>query len=288
MGDKRNIDERRIAAIAAQQHGVVTLRQLEATGLGRRGVSRRARKGQLHRVHRGVYAVGHRAPSLHARWMAAVLACGDGAVLSHSSAAALWGLLRPIDGPAHVSTPTGGGRRSRRGILVHRCASLAPPCGKRLTTHRDLIPVTTVRRTLDDLAGRLPSHLVRRAKRQAELRGIRLDGDEDIRSRSDLEDDFFAFCRSNRLPLPQTNVKIGRWEVDFVWRERRLVAETDSFAYHRGSVAFEDDHARDLDLRAEGFTVLRFTGRQLDPEPDRVAADVRAALRRSVLSPRPG
>jgi very-short-patch-repair endonuclease len=280
MGDKRNTDDARVAAIAARQHGLVTLRQLEAAGLGRRGASRREKTGRLHRVHRGVYAVGHRPPSLHARWMAAVLACGDGAVLSHSSAAALWGLLRPIDGPVHVSVPTERARRSRRGIHVHRCPSLAFPRGKPLMTHHDRIPVTTVQRTLDDLDGRLPSHLVRRARRQAELRGVRLDRVEGARTRSDLEDDFLALCRHHRLPRPQTNVRIGRWEVDFLWGERRLVAETDSFAYHRGSVAFEDDHARDLDLRGQGFGVLRFTGDQLEHEPDRVAADVRAALRR--------
>jgi very-short-patch-repair endonuclease len=109
--------------------------------------------------------------------------------------------------------------------------------------------------------------------------GFRLDGAEGNRSRSGLEEEFLALCRRHHLPLPQANVKVGRWEVDFVWREPRLVAETDSFAYHRGSVAFEDDHARDLDLRGEGFSVLRFTGHQIEHEPDRVAADVRAALR---------
>lgn len=139
-------------------------------------------------------------------------------------------------------------------------------------------PLPPSQRTLDDLDGWLPLRLVRRARRQAELRGIRLDGAEGARSRSDLEEDFLALCRRHRFPLPETNVKIGRWEVDFIWRERRLVVETDSFDYHRGSVAFEDDHARDLDLRSEGFSVLRFTGDQLEHEPSRVAADVGAAL----------
>ncbi|MGN6274960.1 MAG: type IV toxin-antitoxin system AbiEi family antitoxin domain-containing protein, partial [Solirubrobacterales bacterium] len=129
MGDKRSTEDSRVAEIASRQHGVVTLRQLEEAGLGRRGASKRVEKGQLHRIHRGVYAVGHRAPSFHARWMAAVLACGEGAVLSHSSAAALWGLLRPIDGPIHVSIPTQQSRRSRRGIHLHRCPSLAEPWG---------------------------------------------------------------------------------------------------------------------------------------------------------------
>jgi very-short-patch-repair endonuclease len=108
--------------------------------------------------------------------------------------------------------------------------------------------------------------------------GVRLEGAEGRRSRSELEEDFLALCARHRLPLPDTNVEIGRWEVDFVWREKRLVVETDSFTYHRGSVAFEDDHHRDLDLRQRGYTVLRFTDRQIDCEPDRVAADVAAAL----------
>lgn len=120
----------------------------------------------------------------------------------------------------------------------------------------------------------------RRARRQAELLGVQLKGAERKRQRSDLEEDFLALCARHRLPPPETNVKLGRWEVDFVWREQRLVVETDSFAYHRGSVAFEDDHERDLDLRRRGFTVLRFTDKQVDYEPDRVLADVTAALSR--------
>jgi very-short-patch-repair endonuclease len=106
---------------------------------------------------------------------------------------------------------------------------------------------------------------------------VRLEDTEPRRARSDLEEDFFALVHRRRLPPPETNVKLGGWEVDFLWRER-LVAETDSFLYHRGSVSFEDDHARDLDLRQLGFTVLRFTGRQVEHEPDRVAAVVAAAL----------
>jgi very-short-patch-repair endonuclease len=96
--------------------------------------------------------------------------------------------------------------------------------------------------------------------------------------RSDLEEKFLILCRRYGLPLPETNAKVGRWEVDFLWREERLVVETDSFAYHRGSVAFEDDHARDLDLRGAGFSVHRFTEQQLEEEPERVVADVARVL----------
>jgi very-short-patch-repair endonuclease len=138
--------------------------------------------------------------------------------------------------------------------------------------------VTTIQRTIDDLDGAVPPHLLRRARRQAELMSVRLAGAEGRRLRSDLEEGFFALVRTRRLPLPETNVKLGRWEVDFLWREQRLVVEIDSTLYHRGSVAFHDDRARDLDLRQLGFTVLRYSERQLEDEPDRIAADVAAAL----------
>ena len=108
--------------------------------------------------------------------------------------------------------------------------------------------------------------------------GYRLDGVESDRTRSDLETAFLNLWRHHKLPAPEVNAKLGRWEVDFLWRQQRLVVEADSFAYHGGSVAFEDDHARDLDLRAAGFTVLRFSERQLKEEPGRVVADVARAL----------
>lgn len=225
--------------------------------------------------------------------MAAVLASGGGAVLSHASAAALWELLRPIGGPIDVSVPTQSGRERQSGIRIHRCTSLVAtakadllPGGTQtrlapLTTMRHRIPVTTVQRTVDDLRGAVPPRLVRRAMRQAELKGWRLEGAEGRKMRSELEEEFLALCRRHRLPLPETNAKVGRWEGDFLWRKERLAVETDSFAYHLGSVAFEDDHARDLDLRNEGFVVLRFTEKQLEEEPGRVIADVARALRMS-------
>jgi len=278
VGDKGDTIDRRIGEVAARQHGAITLLQLEEAGLGRRGTSERAKKGQLHRIHQGIYTVGHRAPNLHTRFMAAVLACGDGAVLSHTSAAVLWKLLKPIDGPVHVSVPSATGRKSRRGIHLHRCLSLkALP-----TTRRHSIPVTTVARTIEDLEGYVPPRLHRRAKRQAELMGIHLDGIESDHTRSDLETLFLELFALHRIPPPEVNVKLGRWEVDFLWRSRRLVVEVDTWTYHRGSVAFEDDHARELDLRAAGYTVLRFTDRQLEEEPGRVAVDVARALAEEV------
>jgi len=303
MGHKLDTPDTEIARVAARQHGAIALEQLEAAGLTRSAVAKRARKGSLHRIHRGVYAVGHRGLSLHGHFMAAVLACGEGAVLSHTSAVVLWGLLKPIDGPVHVSTPHTSGRARRPGIRLHRTPSLAKPppsltepspspsyspqeggrggrLSPRLTTHRHNIPVTTVPRTLEDLTRTelLPPRLLRRATRQAELAGYRLEGIATDRTRSDLESLFLALVRRYRLPDPEVNVKLGRYEVDFLWRPQRLVVETDFWNYHRGSVAFHADHERDLDLRAAGFTVLRFTDRQLEAEPERVVADIRREL----------
>jgi very-short-patch-repair endonuclease len=289
MGHKSDRPDARVAEIAARQHGVVTLRQLEEAGVTQEAVYKRASRGRLHRLHRGVYAVGHRAPNWHGRWMAAVLACGEGAVLSHHSAAALWDLLRPIEGAVHVSVPVTSGRKRQCGIHLHRCQALREPSsspsyllaggrGGRLTTHCHRIPVTLIRRTIEDLDGWVPPHLVRRAIRQAEHKGVRLERVESDRTRSDLETAFLGLYCRHRLPSPEVNVKLGRWEVDFLWREQRLVVEVGAWTYHRGSVAFEDDHARELDLHAAGFTVRRFTDRQLEDEPERVVAVIREAL----------
>ena len=262
--------------------------QLEAAGLTRNAVSKRVRRGQLHRVHRGVYAVGHAGLGREGRWMAAVLACGPGAVLSHMSAAALWGLLRPEGGPVDVSLPSHSGRSRRAGIRIHRCASLAatPSLDKRgrevvLATVRNRIPITSVARTIRDLEATAPSHLVRRATRQAQLAGFQVDAraaKKARRTRSDLELDFLDFCERHHLPLPEVNVKVGRWEVDFLWRRQRLVVETDFYATHRGSVAFEDDHQRDLDLRRLGYRVRRYTGAQIRNHPALVIADLGEVL----------
>lgn len=270
-----------IAHVAARHHGVVTLAQLTTAGLGANAVSKRVQAGRLHRLHRGVYAVGHDGISIHGRWVAAVLALGDGAVLSHRSAAELWGLLKPEAGPVDVSVPSRSGRARRRGIRPHRSPSLLDDPHSRLPvrTVRDGIPVTSVARTLEDLRGSVPPRLYRKAVRQAELAGFALGsvvrGD---RTRSDLERDFLALCRAYGIPPPEVNAQIGRWTVDFLWRRERLVVETDSYRYHRGSIAFEDDHARDLDLRRRGFTVRRYTGAQIRDHSAAVVADLREVL----------
>jgi very-short-patch-repair endonuclease len=270
----------RIAAIATQQHGVVTYSQLLASGLSKGGISRRLGASRLHRVHRGVYAVGHAGLSNEGRWMAAVMACGEGAALSHISAAELWELLRPEARTVHVTVPTYAGRVHRDRIVIHRSPSLQYA----VTTHGSAIRVTTVPRTLADLQGAVPDWQRRRAIRQAEYLGLPTGLSSD-RTRSDPEADFLRLCRRHRLPRPEVNQRIGRFTVDFLWREQRLVVETDAWTTHRGAQAFEDDHQRDLELAALGYRVRRFTAVQIRERP----ADIAGALRRDLglaFSPR--
>lgn len=288
MREESALAEMQVARIAARQHGVIAATQLYAAAIDKSAISRRVRAGRLHRIHLGVYAVGHAALSPERRWMAAVLACGPGAVLSHMSAAALWNLLRPENGPVDVSLPSNSGRSRRQGIRIHRCPSLAAAPSLTevgdaipLTTIRNGIPVTSVARTIRDLEATAPSYLVRRATRQAQLAGIRVDARAAARTRgtrSDLELDFLDFCDRHGLPQPEANVPIGRWTVDFLWRRERLAVETDFYDTHRGSVAFEDDHQRDLDLRRLGYRVRRYTGAQLRGYPAEIAAELGEVL----------
>jgi very-short-patch-repair endonuclease len=142
--------------------------------------------------------------------------------------------------------------------------------------------VTKPAKTIADLRGAVPEWELRRAIRQAEISGLPLGADSSTdKTRSDLELDFLGLCRRYGIRRPEVNVRIGRWEVDFLWREERLVVETDSYAYHRGRVAFQDDRARDLDLRRRGLDVLRISEQQLNDEPDEVAVAVAQALRRA-------
>jgi predicted transcriptional regulator of viral defense system len=171
MAEELDPPDRAIARIAARQHGVASIRQLHAAGLSGNSVLNRIRAGRLHRIHRGVYAVGYRGASHQSRWMAAVLACGAGAALSHRSAAAHWGLLPPVDGRVDVSVSTRGGRAARVGIRLHRSRSLTSA----LVVKREGIPVTTPARTIADLRRVAPAWQWRRAVRQAEIRGLKLE-----------------------------------------------------------------------------------------------------------------
>lgn len=264
-----------VARIASRQHGVVTSAQLAQAGIDKDGVAWRIRSGRLHRLHRGVYAVGHRSLSRRGRWLAAVLAAGDGAVLSHTSAAALWEFLRPIQGPIHVFVGAAVRRVSRPGLRIHRSRTLSPSH----ITHRHGIAVTTPARTIEDIRGTIDPYLFRRALRQAELAGHRVPHlSTTKRSRSDLELLFLALCEEHDLPRPLVNHRVYGYRVDFFFADHRLAVETDSWEYHRGSVALEDDHARDLALRAHGVAARRYTGDQLERKPEAVVADLGEAL----------
>jgi len=290
-----------IARIAERQHGVISVAQARSAGISDDAMRARVLAGRLYRVHQGVYAVGHVALSPEGRWTAAVLAVGRrsargnsvldhwGAAVSHRSAAFLWGLLPIAEGPTDIIVAGGGGRAKRRGVRVHRSDSLLLA----QVTLRRGIPVTTPARTIADLrralsvgwAGSVSARELRKAIRQANVIGLPT-GDEGggDRTRSDLERDFLLLCRRHRLPRPEVNVRIGPYLVDFLWRDRRFVVETDSYLYHRGKAAFQDDHSRDLELMRLGYEVLRLSERQLESESERAAGVLAARLGRSLQS----
>jgi predicted transcriptional regulator of viral defense system len=290
-----------IAALAGSQHGVVSREQLLGLGLGRGAVAVRLQRSGLHALHRGVYAVGHRALGREARWLAAVLASGSGAALSHRSAAALWGIRASSGTRVEVAVPHGG--RSKAGIHVHRIVLAADE-----RTVERAIPVTTPARTLLDLAAVLPPHQIERAIEQAEVLRLsdaialealvarhprragtralrRILGDARIGetvTRSELERRFLVFLDDHGLPRPLVNapleLPVGWIEADCLWRAERLVVELDGYASHGTRTSFERDRARDRALQVAGWRVLRITWRHLRTQPDTVAADLRRLL----------
>jgi very-short-patch-repair endonuclease len=180
-------------------------------------------------------------------------------------------------GPVDVTVPGRGGRRKRPGIAVHRSTTLEPSC---CTCERQ-IPVTTPARTIDDLHRLLRADRFDAVLRRAEL--LRLDagrqeGFEPDPTGSELEHRFLCLCRRHQIPKPETNAQLGRFLVDFLWRDERLVVETDGYRFHRTRSAFESDRARDVDLKLLGYDVVRFTHRQVAHEPRRVARTLRALL----------
>jgi very-short-patch-repair endonuclease len=284
MRDLRANSDPVIARIASRQHGVVTSSQLREAGLSKHAISRRLRVGRLHSLHRSVYAVGHTKLSFEGRCMAAVLALGEGAAVSHLSAAALWGMLKPHPGPIQVTVQGDGGRRKRRGITVHRSSTLIAG----VSLLRDGIRVTKAARTLQDLHRAVSTETYRGAVRRAlDLKLIsshQLRSDEEL-TRSQLERRFLALCRRHRLPKPEVNARVGPYEVDFLWRGRGLIVEVDGFRHHSDRAAFESDRARDAHLQSLGFNVLRFTYRQLHDERSSVVAALRDLLSQSSLAP---
>jgi hypothetical protein len=254
-------------------------------------------------VYRGVYAVGHDAPTREGNWMAAVLAGGEGAVLSHRDAAALWG-IRPSSRP-RIDVTTPRSRRPRPGIQFHR-SSLAPD----EVTTKGGIPVTTVPRTLFDLAAIMRPRQLERALNEAEIRQLwddlslldllrrypRRAGISAVRAildarnagakllRSDLEVEFLEFVDAAGFPEPKLNDDVEGFEVDAVWRRERVVVELDSRTFHLTAAAFEQDRERDRILQAAGWRPIRVTSRQLRHAPDRLRADLRRLLYAATLA----
>jgi very-short-patch-repair endonuclease len=283
----------RIAALADAQHGVVSRSQLLILGLGRHRIERRLAAGRLQALHRGVYAFGHRALTIEGRWMGAVMACGNTAVLSHATAAAAWDLRPTPDGAIHVTVAGDGGRKRRAGIRLHRSATIEPDD---TTTHRG-IPITTPVRTVVDLARILKGRPLEQALDLAEQRQLVDFADLRQRSiptslqavlslytagstvtRSEMEERFLALCDDYELPRPNVNTRIEGKEVDFAWWDARLIVEVDGYAYHRSPTAFETDRERDVVLVVAGWQVLRFTWTQITIRPAWVAAAVRRRL----------
>jgi len=250
----------RVAAIASRQKGLVTTAQLRHAGHDESSIARRVAAGRLHPIHRGVYAVGHVGIGREAGWMAAGLALGRGAVLSHTSAAALWGMLKPSGGQIHVTVPTDGGRSCRKGIAIHRSTTLLPS----QTTARGGIPVTKPARTLRDLRRVAARSAWARALRQAEYLRLPLDGlfDPDG-TRSDHEAELLRLVRRHRLPPPEVNARLGPYVVDFLWRERGLVVEMDAYGTHGGRAMCPGD--RDLARAAFPHPAVVSVGASLGP-----------------------
>jgi very-short-patch-repair endonuclease len=283
-----------VAALAACRHGVVEHSELLRLGLSRSTIRRWVLDGRLHRVHRGVYAVGHAELTSHGRFLAAVVSCGPGAALSHEAAATLWGLRKPRGPRIDVTVTTQGGRGRRRLVVIHR-SDLRPD---EITLER-AIPVTTPARTILDLAGILTRRQLERTIDEAAFRGLDLGrltprtgkrGAAMLRAvitnhdagstwtRSKLEERMLALCRAAGLPPPRVNTEVAGFEVDFHWPSQRLVVEIDDWSSHRGRGAFERDRVRDAALVELGWRVVRITRARLARDPRGVATQLARLL----------
>lgn len=291
-----------MSEVACGQHGVVARRQLLELGFSRRAISGRLQRGQLHEVFLGVYVVGSRRIGRRGRWMAAVLAAGRGAVLSHRSAGRLWGVLPLTAERVDITCPLGR-TVERKGIVCHVSAVADD---ERVIL--DGIPVTSVFRTIFDLAAVLDLRGLERALHEAEVRGLRdrvslpmllerypgrrgarnlralLSSEEPVAiTRNDFEEAFLALIDAYGLPRPRMNADLsvrGRFfEIDALWEEQRVALELDSRGVHGTKKKFESDRQRDRILVAEGWKTMRVTWRQLQEEPAEMVADLEAALR---------
>ncbi len=292
--------DRVIGELAGRQHGVVARRQLLDVGIGPRAIGARLARGYLHSIHHGVYAVGHSGLTRYSRWVAAVLACGPGAVLSHRSAATLWGLLDMSTQP-EVTRP---GRFRKRPGIVARFGVV--PADER--TAREGIPVTSVSRTILDLAGLGARRQAQRAMHEADVRQLTdrlsvpdllvryprrhgapllrdlLADDPGIRGApgNRIEDKFADLLDRHGISRPRFNPHLSiagrQFRPDCLWPEDKLLVELDGAAVHRTRKAFEKDRERDRVLLTAGYRTMRVTWRQLDREPDSLIADLRRLL----------
>jgi very-short-patch-repair endonuclease len=286
-----------VSRIAASQRGVVTYEQLLAEGLSRGAIAHRLATGRLHRLHRGIYLVGHPVPPPLSLETAALLSCGDGAVLSHGSAAALWNFGAP--GSMIDVTIPGRERGNFDGVRVHCVRVLSMTEVRR----RQGLPLTSPARTLLDISEELSLEKLEQAVADARRSGFVRDGELEAQlerspgrhgtkplrtvlereggpafTRSKAEQRLLALLRKARLPPPRCNVRISGHEVDFLWLDAKLVVEFDSWGFHRSRAAFEKDRRRDADLQLAGFRVIRITWRRLVEEPEAVVAQIARAL----------
>jgi very-short-patch-repair endonuclease len=291
----------RVWALVRAQHGVVARAQLAAMGFSRNAIHHRIATGRLHVIARGVYSVGRPTVSREGRWMAAVLCCGDGAVLSHGSAAALMGFGLEREGCMEVSVRSSAIRR-HPGLRAHR----RPRLRDADIGLYDRIPVTSPAQTLIDLAAEDDRITVERMVDEADRldlisppalrielerhpgqRGVArlrtwLDRRTFRLTRSRLERLFLPLARDVGLPVPETKVWVNGFEVDFLWRELRLVVETDGLRHHRTPAQQSRDHRRDQAHAVAGFTSLRFTHEQVRYEPEHVRAVLGDVARRLI------
>ena len=299
MGGLGNPGDTELARLARRQYGVVALPQCRALGVGEDAVWSRVRKGRLHRIHRGVYAVGHSVLTTEGRWMGAVLACGPGAVLSHRDAAMLHGLRRTSRRDIDVTTSRG--RKGHPGITLHRVRSL----------HQDDwvvesgIPATSIARTQLDCAEVLPYNQLQRlveetdrqhkfdlravdelAMRSRGRRGLKplMSVIADLRryvpmTRSELERAFLDLLRSGGIPQPSANLWVEGYEVDAVWLDHKVVVELDGAGYHGTTAARIKDPIRDARLQLAGYRMLRVSDTWLSADPHGVVEATRSLLR---------
>lgn len=286
-----------IAQVAGRQDNVISRAQLIALGVGRRTIARQLERGRWQRLHRGIYLIGPAPPTLRAKTRAAALSCGEGSIVSHRSAAAIYGLMPPA-GDVHITVP-GRNPGNRDGVRTHRVTTLSFIDA----VIRDGLRLTSPARTICDVAGTEPPGVTERALTEAQVQRLvttqaieaviertpTLKGSSVIRAllragvesgytRSEAERRMRRLAAAAGLDQPQLNVPVLGYVVDFLWPAQRLVVEVDGYQFHGHRQKFESDRRRDQQLVAAGYRVIRVTWLQLRDEPIAVIASVAQAL----------